>query len=136
MIFQLDLPTAITIVVVLYLTVSLISFIIGTYIMQIYASSKKWDDSFKIPLKINLMWLLISLAIGIPLSFLFGDNVLIDFVRFGVNSIIGVVLTIRYYKKDKGEAIQFTLVIQIVLFLLAVIFGYFFGMLILYVIYS
>ncbi|MCK4382613.1 MAG: hypothetical protein KAW66_04895 [Candidatus Lokiarchaeota archaeon] len=136
MIFQLDLPTAITIVVVLYLTVSLISFIIGTYIMQIYASSKKWDDSFKIPLKINLMWLLISLAIGIPLSFLFGDNVLIDFVRFGVNSIIGVVLTIRYYKKDKGEAIQFTLVIQIVLFLLAVIFGYFFGMLTLYVIYS
>jgi hypothetical protein len=136
MIFQLDLPTAITIVVVLYLTVSLISFIIGTYIMQIYASSKKWDDSFKIPLKINLMWLLISLAIGIPLSFLFGDNVLIDFVRFGVNSIIGVLLTIRYYKKDKGEAIQFTLVIQIVLFLLAVIFGYFFGMLTLYVIFS
>ncbi len=136
MIFQLDLATAIAIVVVLYLTVSLISFIIGTYIMQMYASSKKWDDSFKIPLKINLMWLLISLAIGIPLSFLFGDNVLIDFVRFGVNSIIGVVLTMRYYKKDKGEAIQFTLVIQIVLFLLAVIFGYFFGMLTLYVIYS
>ena len=136
MIFQLDLATAIAIVVVLYLTVSLISFIIGTYIMQTYASSKKWDDSFKIPLKINLIWLVISLAIGIPLSFLFGDNVLIDFVRFGVNLIIGVVLTIRYYKKDKGEAIQFTLVIQIVLFLLAVIFGYFFGMLTLYVIYS
>jgi len=136
MIFQLDLATAITIVVVLYLTVSLISFIIGTYMMQTYANIKKWDDSFKIPLKINLIWLVISLAIGIPLSFLFGDNVLIDFVRFGVNLIIGVVLTIRYYKKDKGEAIQFILVIQIVLFLLAVIFGYFFGMLTLYVIYS
>ena len=136
MIFQLDLATAITIVVVLYLTVSLISFIIGTYMMQTYANIKKWDDSFKIPLKINLIWLVISLAIGIPLSFLFGDNVLIDFVRFGVNLIIGVVLTIRYYKKDKGKAIQFILVIQIVLFLLAVIFGYFFGMLTLYVIYS
>ena len=134
MIFQLDLPTAITIVVVLYLTVSLISFMIGTYIMQIYASIKKWDDSFKIPLKINLIWLVISLAIGIPLSILFGDSVLIDFVRFGVNMIIGVMLTMRYYNKDKGEAIQFTLFIQIVLFLLAVIFGYFFGMLTLYVI--
>lgn len=136
MIFQLDLATAITIVVVLYITVSLISFIIGTYIMQTYASIKKWDDSFKIPLKINLIWLVISLAIGIPLSFLFGDNVLIDFVRFGVNMIIGVILTIKYYKKDKGEAVQFTLLIQIVLFLLAVIFGYFFGMLTLYVIYN
>jgi len=136
MIFQVDLPTAITIVVVLYLTVSLISFIIGTYIMQIYASIKKWDDSFKIPLKINLIWLVISLAIGIPLLILFGDNVLIDFVRFGVNMIIGVMLTMRYYKKDKGEAIQFTLFIQIVLFLLAVIFGYLFASLTLYVIYN
>jgi len=136
MIFQLDLATAITIVLVLYLTVSLILFIIGTYIMQTYASIKKWDDSFKIPLKINLIWLVLSLAIGIPLSFLFGDNVVIDFVRFGVNVIIGVLLTIRYYKKDKGEAVQFTLIIQIVLFLLAVIFGYFFGMLTLYVIFN
>jgi len=136
MIFQLDLATAITIVLVLYLTVSLILFIIGTYIMQTYASIKKWDDSFKIPLKINLIWLVLSLAIGIPLSFLFGDNVVIDFVRFGVNVIIGVLLTMRYYKKDKGEAVQFTLIIQIVLFLLAVIFGYFFGMLTLYVIFN
>ena len=136
MIFQLDLATAINIVIVLYLTVSLISFIIGTYIMQTYASIKKWGDSFKIPLKINVIWLVISLAIGIPLSFLFGDNVLIDFVRFGVNIVIGVILTMRYYKKDMGEAIQFTFIIQIVLFLLGVIFGYFFGMLTLYVIYT
>ena len=136
MIFQLDLATAITIVIVSYLTVSLISFIIGTYIMQTYASIKKWGDSFKIPLKINVIWLVISLAIGIPLSFLFGDNVLIDFVRFGVNIVIGVILTMRYYKKDMGEAIQFTFIIQIVLFLLGVIFGYFFGMLTLYVIYT
>ena len=136
MIFQLDLATAITIVIVLYLTVSLISFIIGTYIMQTYASLKKWDDSFKIPLKINLICLVISLAIGIPLSLLLGDNVLIDFVRFGVNTIIGVILIMRYYKKDMGEAIQFTFIIQIVLFLLAVIFGYFFGMLTRYVIFN
>ena len=132
MIFQINLLTA-TIVLLLYLTVSLILFIVGTYIMQIYASSKKWDNSFKIPLKINLIWLVISLAIGIPLSILFPESLFIDFVRFGANMIIGVILVTRYYKKDRGDAIQFTLVIQIVLFILAVIFGFFFGMLTLYV---
>jgi len=101
--------------------------------MQIYASSKKWDDSFKIPIKINLIWLIISLAIGIPLSILLPENLLIDFVRFGVNMIIGVILTTRYYKKNRGDAIQFTLVIQIVLFIIAVIFGFIFGTLALYV---
>ncbi len=135
MIFQINLLTA-TIVLVLYISVSFILFIVGTYIMQIYASSKKWDDSFKIPIKINLIWLIISLAIGIPLSILLPENLLSDFVRFAANMIIGVILTTRYYKKNRVDAIQFTLVIQIVLFLLAVIFGYFFGMLTLYVIYS
>jgi len=132
MIFQINLLTA-TIVLVLYVSVSFILFIVGIYIMQIYASSKKWDDSFKIPYKINLIWLIMSLAIGIPLSILLPENLLIDFVRFGVNMIIGVILTTRYYKKNRVDAIQFTLVIQIVLFLLAVIFGYIFGMLAIYV---
>jgi hypothetical protein len=101
--------------------------------MQIYASSKKWDDSFKIPIKINLIWLIISLAIGIPLSILLPENLLIDFVRFGINMIIGVIFVTRYYKKDRGDAIQFTLVIQIVLFILAVIFSFFVGTFTIYV---
>jgi len=132
MIFQINLLTA-TIVLVLYVSVSLILFVVGTYIMQTYASSKKWDDSFKIPYKINLIWLIISLAIGIPLSILLPENLLIDFVRFGANMIIGVILTTRYYKKNRVDTIQFTLVIQIVLFILAVIFGFIFGTLSLYV---
>jgi len=111
----------------------LILFIAGTFIMQTYASSKKWDNSLKIPLKINLIWLIISLAIGVPLLFLLGDSLLIDFLRFGANMIIGIILTTKYYKKNRGDAIQFTLVIQIVLFLLAVIFGFFFDTLALYV---
>jgi len=123
MIFQLDYGTVITYVLVAYLGISLILFISGTYIMQMYASSKKWDESFKIPLKINVIWLVVSLAIGIPLSFLYGDNVLIDFIRFGVHVLVGIVFAIKYYKKEKGEAIQFILVIQVILFLIAVIFS-------------
>jgi len=129
MIFQLDYVTVITFVLIAYLGISLILFITGTYIMQMYASSKKWDDSFKIPLKINIIWLIISLAIGIPLSLVYGDSVIIDFIRFGANVLIGVVFAMKYYKKDKIEAIQYILVIQFILFIIAVIFSNIFSML-------
>ncbi len=133
MIFQLDYFTVITFVLISYLGVSLILFIAGTYIMQMYASSKKWDDSFKIPLKINLIWLIISLAIGIPLTLLFGDTLFIEYIRFGINLIVGIIFAIRYYKKDRGESIQFIIVTIVILFIIAIIFGSIFGYLSLYV---
>lgn len=133
MIFQLDYATVITFVLISFLGISLILFIAGTYIMQMYASSKKWDKSFKIPLRINIILSVINLAIGIPLSFLYGDQIFIDYIRFGVNMLIGAIFVIRYYKKGRGESIQFVLVIQFILFLIAVVFGYIFGMLTLYV---
>ncbi len=127
MIFQLDYATVITFVLVSYLGVALILFIAGIYIMQMYASSKKWDDSFSIPLKINVVWLILTLAIGIPLSFFFGDNIFIDYIRVATNTIVGVVLAMKYYKKDSGESIQLILVIQLILFILAILFGSIFG---------
>lgn len=133
MIFQLDYATVITFVLISFLGISLILFIAGTYIMQMYAKAKKWDDSFKIPLKINIIWSVISLAIGIPISFMYGDQVFIDYIRFGVNMIVGVIFAIRYYKKDRVESIQFILIIQFLLFIIAVVFGYIFSMLSLYV---
>ena len=129
MIFQLDYVTVITFVLISYLGVSLILFIAGTYIMQMYASSKEWDNSFKIPIRINVIWLIVGLAIGIPSSLLFGDSVVIDFMRFGANMLIGVIFTMRYYKKEKADAIQFILVIQAILFIFAVIFSNIFSML-------
>jgi hypothetical protein len=104
--------------------------------MQIYAKSKKWDESFKNPLKINVLWLVISLVIGIPLSFLYGDSVLIDFIRFGLNMLVGVIFVIKYYKKENNEAIQFVLIIQAILFVIAVIFSNIFSVLSLIILYG
>ncbi|NVM16968.1 MAG: hypothetical protein HWN80_04580 [Candidatus Lokiarchaeota archaeon] len=132
MIFQLDYASVITLVMISYLGITLILFVAGVYIMQMYASSKGWDSSFKIPLKLNILLLIINLAVGIPLTFLYGDSVVLDFVRFGINMVVGVIFTIKYYKKDKGESIQFILVIQFLLFIIAVVFGYIFSMLMLY----
>ena len=129
MIFQLDYATVITFVLVSYLGISLILFIVGTFIMQMYASSKKWDDSFSIPLKINIIWLIITLAIGIPLSFFVGDTIFIDYMRVGINTIVGLILVMRYYEKEWGESIQLVLVTQVILFIIAILFGSIFGIL-------
>ena len=134
MIFQLDYVGVITLVLISFLGITLILFAAGIFIMQMYASSKEWDKSFKIPININLILLVINLVIGIPLSFLYGDSVVIDFFRFGINMIIGVILAMKYYKKEKWESVQFILVVQFILFIIAVIFSNIFAMISLYVV--
>jgi hypothetical protein len=133
MIFQLDYYTVMGFVLISYAGISLILFFTGIYIMQMLAKKKEWGDSFKIPLNINFIWLLVSLAIGIPLSMFYGDSIVIEFIRFGANIIVGIIIGIRYYEKDKGDVIQFILIIQVVLFIIGVIFSNIFSILILFV---
>ena len=124
MLFQLDLLTlVITLVLIATIGTSFILFAVGTYIMQMYAKSKSWDDSFKLAIKINLIWLASSLVVGISISLLAGDTVLIDFIRMGVNMAVGIILVKKLYKKTLLESMSFVLVIQIVLYIIAIIFG-------------
>ena len=128
MLFQLDLLTlTILLVVLAAIGTSLILFIVGTYMMQRYAKSKTWDDSYKVALKINLIWLVTSLSISIPISIIAGDEGFIDIIRFGINMVVGVIVVIKLYKKTPGESIPFVLVLQIILFIIAIIFGYIFN---------
>jgi len=124
MLFQLDLLTlAITLVLIATIGTSLILFLAGTYIMQMYAKSKSWDDSFKLALKINLIWLVSNLIVGIIISLFAGDTALIDILRFGINMIVGFFLVMKLYKKTAAESIAFVLLLQVILYILAIIFG-------------
>ena len=124
MLFQLDFLTlVITLVLIATIGTSFILFAVGTYTMQMYAKSKSWDDSFKLAIKINLIWLASSLVVGFSISLLAGDTVLIDFIRMGVNMVAGVFLVKKFYKKTLLESMSFVLVIQIVLYIIAIIFG-------------
>jgi hypothetical protein len=128
MLFQLDLLTlTIILVVIAAVGTSFILFIVGTYVTQMYAKSKTWDDSFSLALKVNLMWLISSLIISIIISIFAGDTALIDIIRFGVNMVIGIIVVMKLYKKTIGESVPFVLVIQIILFIFAIIFGYIFN---------
>ena len=135
MLFQLDLLTlVITLVLIATIGISLILFAAGTFIMQMYAKSKTWDNSFKLALKINLIWLTLSLIVGMSISLLAGDTALIDFLRFGINMVVGLILVKKLYKKTLLESISFVLVIQIILYIIAIIFGNIFNALNLYIV--
>ena len=128
MLFQFDLLTlTILLVVIAAIGTSFILFIVGTFMMQKYAKSKTWDDSYKLALETNLIWLVSSLSVSIPISFFVGDEAFIDIIRFGVNMAVGIIVVRKLYKKTATESFHFVLVIQIILFIIAIIFGYIFN---------
>jgi len=135
MLFQLDLLTlAITLVLIATISTSFILFAVGTYAMQKYAKSKTWDDSLKLALKINLIWLAVSLIVGISISLLAGDSIVLDFLRFGINMVVGIIMVKKLYKKTSTESLSFVFLIQIILYIIAIIFGNIFNALNLYII--
>ncbi len=137
MLFQLDLLTlTIILVVSAAIGTSFILLIAGTYMTQKYAKSKTWDDSYKLALVTNLIWLVSSLLVSIPISIFAGDKALIDIIRFGINVVAGIMMVMKLYKKTPGEAVQFVLLLQIILFIIAIIFGYIFNGLIAFIVLS
>ncbi len=128
MLFQFDLLTlTILLVVLAAIGTSFILFIVGTFMMQKYAKSKTWDDSYKLALETNLIWLVSSLSVSIPISFFVGDEAFIDMIRFGVNMAVGIIVVRKLYKKTATESFHFVLVLQIILFIIAVIIQYIFN---------
>ncbi len=124
MLFQSDLYIlAITLVLSATIATSLILFLAGIYMMQRYAKSKNWDESYILALKINLIWLASSLVIGILISLFAGDTVIIDFLRIGINVVVGIIMVNKLYKKTTEESISFVLALQVILFILAIIVG-------------
>ena len=124
MLFQSDLLTlAITLVLIATIAISFILFLAGTYMTQRYAKSKTWDESYKLALKINIIWLASSLVVGILISLFAGDNILIDFLRFGINMVVGIIMVKKLYKKTPTESLSFVLMLQVILFIIAIILG-------------
>ena len=137
MLFQFDLLTlTILLVVLAAIGTSFILFIVGTFMMQKYAKSKTWDDSYKLALETNLVWLVSSLAVSIPISIFLGDEGFTDLIRFGVNVALGIIVVKKLYKKTPTESFQVVILLQIILFIIAIIVGYIFNGIIAFVVLS
>ena len=137
MLFQLD-PLTLTIILVVLAAIgtSLVLFIAGTFMTQKYAKSKTWDESYKLALETNLVWLVSSLAVSIPISIFLGDEGFTDMIRFGVNMVLGIIVVKKLYKTTPTESFQFVLLLQIILFIIAIIVGYIFNGIIAFVVLS
>jgi polar amino acid transport system permease protein len=132
---------------------SLLFFPLGSYFMKWYArrkhknerkisySSLGWKATSKnANLLVNLIWLIIDILIFIIFTFLNLFNLLtisnlflylitLYSFYFVVNLVIGSIIVSKFYKKRIGESFLFVLIIQLILFGLAVVLSSLFSFL-------
>lgn len=115
--------------------ISIINFLIGTYLMRWYARiqdkkiDKRWNTSLKTSLYVNTIWLITGIPIGILINFLFAKNLflylIIQFtIYILINLLIGIIAVNRFYKKKLHDALIAVLIIQLVLFGITLILSY------------
>lgn len=88
-------------------------FISGIFIMRWFAIKKDWDDSYVIPIKVNLVWLIFFFILGffLPLEILIVVLFILDF-------ILGTFLVMRYYSTTPKESALFVLIILVIYILI------------------
>ncbi|MFX0040449.1 MAG: ABC transporter permease subunit [Promethearchaeota archaeon] len=117
---------------VLTIVFSIIIFVINIFVMRWYTQKKKknyqkdWDTSLKIAFKVNVIFLLIDFPIVIAFNFLFTEililNLVIQFyVYLIINLFIGTFGVTKFYRKKIGEAFDFIFIVQLIIFLIAIV---------------
>ncbi|MFX0140655.1 MAG: ABC transporter ATP-binding protein [Candidatus Hodarchaeota archaeon] len=97
-----------------------ITFMIGIFITKNRAIKMKWDDSFKIILTVNLLWLFIDLFTLIVFLNFLGPFLLTNLLRIGINIFVGTMIMMYGFMKGLRESIEFIIFIQIIIFCIAI----------------
>ena len=100
------------------ISIAIVMFVIGIYVVRWYARVKKREDSFNKALIINISWLIINLSLGLLFLFFLTKNIIIDILIVAINLIVGIVIVKLVYKIDLKDSFLFTIVIQIILLVL------------------
>lgn len=137
----------------IWIAISIILFPIGIYVMRWYARKKyikdkmiiektypilEWDTSLKTALVINLIWLVISIPIGILLNLMLAQNLFLYLLilycsNIVINIIIGTITVRKVYKKDLGESFNYVAIIQLILFGVGLTLGFAFSLILGYI---
>jgi len=107
---------------------ALILFLIGIFFTRWYANSKYWELKSKDLIIINLIWLSTNIIFGLIFLILFGNNILLDFVIFSVNLLLGSFFVKKTLEKGLGQSIFFNTVIQASFLVVVLNFGLLFEM--------
>ena len=100
------------------ISIAIVIFVIGLYIVRWYARVKKREDSFNKALIINIPWLIINLSLGLIFVLMITNNIVMDILIVAINLIVGVVSVKLVYKIDLKDSFLFTIVIQIIILIL------------------
>lgn len=129
MLFQIELEFT---TLVLGIIFSILVFVISIYVMRWYTRKKNksyvkvWDTSLKTAFKVNLILLIIDLPIVILFNFLFAENLLLNliiqfYIYIIIDLFIGIIAVTKIYKKKLGEAFDFVIIVQFIIFIIALV---------------
>ena len=100
---------------------SIITFIIGMFIIRWYAKVLDWNKSLWSAFILSFIWLFMDINLGIVFYFFFDDNLLLDIIIDVISIFVGIIIVMKVYDKDFKKSLLFTTVSRIFFFVISII---------------
>ncbi len=103
-------------------------FVLGVIVTKWFAKKKGFEDEYKPAIKVNLVWFVIGLSIGIVTTFVIPEADWLSSLIGGIiNIIVGIFIVKLFYKMESSKSLIFVIEVQLILLALAVILGFIFA---------
>ena len=100
---------------------SIISFIIGMFIIRWYAKILDWNKSLLSAFILSFIWLFMDINLGIVFYFFFRDNLLMDITIDVISILTGVIVVMKVYDKGFKKSLLFTIISRAFFFVVSII---------------
>ena len=100
---------------------SIISFIIGMFIIRWYAKILDWNKSLLSAFILSFIWFFMDINLGIVFYFFFSDNLLMDITIDVISILTGVIVVMKVYDKDFKKSLLFTIISRVFFFIISII---------------
>ena len=128
MLFQLSPVGEVVLALIILSIVALVVFLIGVYVTKWYAKKKDWEESTRTTLIVNLIWTIFFFVVGLVSYVVIGNFGIFAFLLILViNTLVGSLFVRNIYKREFGDSFLFTLVIQVILFIITMLLIFIFS---------
>lgn len=100
---------------------SILSFIIGMFIIRWYAKILDWNKSLLSAFILSFIWLFMDINLGIVFYFFFSNNILMDITIDVISILTGVIVVMKVYDKDFKKSLLFTIISRTFFFVISII---------------
>ena len=100
---------------------SIISFIIGMFIIRWYAKILDWNKSLLSAFILSFIWLFMDINLGIVFYFFFSDNILMDITIDVISILTGVIVVMKIYDKNFKKSVLFAIISRTFFFVISII---------------